>query len=80
MFVSRLGRDVVVVLFSWFVCSCVVYLISFFLGDLGCLFVDLHSVSSRGVFSAGYDVPLLSVLCTRLSRSSAWAAVRFYVV
>ena len=35
-----------------------VYLISFFLGDLGHSFVDLRSVSSRGVFLAGYGVPL----------------------
>ena len=40
--------------------------------------MDLRSVSSRGVFSAGYDVLLLCVLRTCfLSRSSALAAVRF---
>ena len=54
-----------------------VYLISFFLGDLGHSFVDLRSVSSRGVFLAGSGVPLLCVLRTCLSRTSALAAVRF---
>ena len=58
VFVLRLGRGVVVVLlfFGSFVLPCLFNLV--FLGDLGHSFVDLRSVSSRGVFLAGYGVPL----------------------
>ena len=77
VFVSRFGRVVALFCYSLvclFLC-CLSNLV--FLGDLGRSFVDLRSVSSRGVFLAGYGVPLLCVLRTCLSRTSALAAVRF---